>query len=127
MAEAIFNSLTDSNNYKAYSCGLYGDGSSAISNNAKLVLEEIGIQSSHISTPISETLIKDADIVIGMTSGHAHSIISAFPSYADKIYTMPIDISDPFGGNIDIYRHCRNEIAESVRKIINSLAGEEND
>ena len=126
MAEAIFNSIVDNDEYKAFSCGIYGDGSSPISENAKLVLAEKGIESSHVSTPLSESAINEADFVIGMTSNHSRNIISMFPLYADKVYTMPFDISDPYGGNVDVYRNCRNEIEECVVSVINTLKGNNN-
>ena len=126
MAEAIFNSLIKEDEFKAYSCGIFGDGNSPISDNAKLVLEELGIETSHISAPLTESAMKETDLVIGMTSNHARNIISMFPLYADKVYAMPVDISDPYGGNIDVYRNCRNEIKECVINIIKALKGNNN-
>ena len=126
MAEAIFNHLFDGKNFSALSCGIYGDGVSPISTNAKMALAEMGIAHEHISTPITKDLIEKADFVIGMTANHAGNILSMFPEYSDKVYTMPKDICDPYGGSIDVYRDCRDEITECVKSIMNALTGEEN-
>lgn len=29
-----------------------------------------------------------------------------------------LGISDPYGGDIDVYRHCRDEIVNSVKEIL---------
>ena len=126
MAEAIFNHLAVANDFHATSCGIYGDGVSPVSDNAKAVLTEIGIDFTHTSTPISEKLIKYADYVIGMTANHAGSIISMFPEHENKIFVMPKDISDPYGGNLDVYRACRDEIEECVKSILRDFEGDSN-
>ena len=127
MAEALFNHYTkDINNLCASSCGIYSDGVSQISENAKRVLAESGISLNHISTPISETLVKDADYVVGMTANHAQNIMAMFPNYTDKVYTMPSDISDPYGGDIVVYRNCKKEIEEGVKILLKVLAGDDN-
>ena len=126
IAEALFNTMADNKKYHAESCGIYGDGISPISINAKEVLAENGIEFSHISTPISVALVKDADYIIGMTANHARSIIAMFPEYSDKVFTMPSDISDPYGGNIEVYRFCRDEIEECIRGILQNFEGDIN-
>lgn len=126
MAEAIFNHLAEGKGLCASSCGIYGDGASTISNNAKNALAEMGIFAEHVSKPITKELIDKADIVIGITENHARNIVSMFPEYSDKVYAMPTDICDPYGGNLDTYRACMDEITECVKILIKALTGEEN-
>ena len=125
MAEALFNHIVNDEEYKASSCGIYSDGS-PISKNAKEALKEYGIDFSHTSTQVSDNLLYDADYIIGMTANHAQNLISMFPQYADKTYAMPIDIADPYGGNIDVYRNCRDEIEKCVTVLIETLKGDNN-
>lgn len=128
MAEAIFNYYTkDIQEISSCSCGLFADGVSKISKNARDVLSEIGIESSHISSPISEEKVKKADFIIGMTANHARTLVSMFPDHKNKIYTMPKDISDPYGCNIDVYRECRNQIEECIKVLVKTIVGEIND
>ena len=125
MAEAIFNHLAGGKDFYASSCGIYGDGVSPISGNAKKALAETGIDFEHTSTPISKELLEKSDYIIGMTANHAGSILSMFPECSDKVYAMPKDISDPYGGNLETYRACRDEITECVKSLITALTGED--
>ena len=126
MAEAIFNHITENDDFSASSCGVFADGISPISENAKLSLKEIGIDSWHTSKKISSEILREADLIIGMTENHAKSIVSAFPEFSDKVFVMPFDISDPYGCSLEVYRDCRNEIEKGVRMIISVLSGENN-
>ena len=124
MAEALFNFLSRDTDLSSASCGIYGDGISPISENAKRALDEKGIEFSHVSTPISRELIDSADIILGMTENHARTIISMFPHAKDKVYAMPIDISDPYGGNLQVYRNCCEQIEDCIRQLIKTILGE---
>lgn len=127
MAEALFNHEANADHFSASSCGIYGDGVSRLSANACEVLKEKGIYFNHVSTPVSDKILSDADIIIGMTHKHATSLIAMYPEYSEKIYAMPTDISDPYGGDIETYRKCRDEIQECVDVLIKTLCGESND
>ena len=126
MAEALFNNrVKDSGKFCASSCGLFADGS-PISHNAKLVLEEVGIDVSHLSRKIDKGILENADYIFGITENHANSIISLFPEYADKVYAFPTNIADPYGCPVDVYRFCRDEIQKAVDLLIRFLEGENN-
>ena len=127
MAQAIFNKLAEGKPFHAVSSGIYGDGISPISENAKLALEENGIFFSHTSTPVSKALLDEADIVICMSESHAGTVSAMFPEYREKIFVMPKDISDPYGGNLAIYRECLKEIEECIKLVIASLTGDKNE
>ena len=123
MAEAIFNKRASEYGIDAVadSRGLASDGS-GISRNANLVLSEIGIDASeHISANVSEKDMREADFVIGITSRHASALIGAFPKYCDKVFAFPFDVSDPFGGNEEVYRKARNEISRGIDIVIREL------
>lgn len=127
MAEAIFNSLTwEDGHFFATSCGIFADGVTPISDNAKIVLNELGITFNTVSTPISEQIMEKADKIICMTKNHASTLLSMFPQYGAKIFVMPKDITDPFGGDINVYRKCRDEISNCIEVILNELTSEYN-
>lgn len=122
MAAAIFNHLYNDGTRHALSAGLaaYGD---PISENAKVVLMERGVlptpendYPSHISRRLDTDMLEKADLIVGLTSSHAMSIMMAYPAYASKIAVMPHDISDPYGGSTDDYRRTLNDIEESLRE-----------
>lgn len=127
MAEAIFNSLTwKGGKFFASSCGIFADGVTPISNNAKTVLNELGITFNTVSTPVSEQIMEKADKIICMTKNHASMLLSIFPQYSGKIFAMPEDITDPFGGDANVYRKCRDEISNCINSILNELTSEYN-
>ena len=123
MAEAVFNHLAKekSTDFIAISRGLYADGVSSVSNNAKTALCEKGIPCDHVSTQLSSDDVNSADYIFGLTTNHGQAIISAFPQAKDKVYAFPYDISDPYGGNLETYRMCLEEIYAGVEKILNAL------
>lgn len=105
----------------AFSRGLFADGSD-ISQNAALALSEVGIKEvCHTSATITEKDMKDADIVVGISSRHAAELIARFPAYCDKAFAFPFDVSDPFGGDIEIYRRTLGEITKGTDIIIREV------
>lgn len=112
MAEALFRHLFRDSEYSPSSRGLSADGS-PISENAVIALAERGVLPTaekdyryHVSATVNEEDMKTADLIVGISSSHAMSLMMRFPQYASKIAVMPEDIPDPFGGNVDEYRRC---------------------
>ena len=120
MAEAIFNEKAKKLGFDAISAsrGLFVNGSFPISENARVVLYDLGIKFNHTSTVISENDLKSSDMVFGITQNHAKTLCTMFPDQCDKIYSFPTDISDPYGLDIDSYKACLNEISLGIDKII---------
>lgn len=127
MAMAVFNNSAKERGleYSAKSCGLFADGS-PISYNSKRALSDAGIELEHISTPVCEDLLREADYVFGITDKHAKSIISLFPEFTNKVYSFPLNVFDPYGGDISVYRECLNQIKTGVDSILKVLTEKEN-
>ena len=124
MAEGILNDLAEKENLlvKAKSAGLFADGS-PVSEHANLVMKELGIDvASHFSRQLTEDMVANADLVLTMTASHKQMIDALFPQYSNKVFTLAQrmgenkDISDPFGGELQEYRHCRDEIYQMLSK-----------
>jgi len=132
MAAALFNFLQKSEFLQkfeksgdrrfAVSAGIAASGS-PISQNAVLALEDRGVPStsdnnyrSHVSRMITEELMASADAVIGISGSHAMALMGAFPQYTSKIFAMPRDISDPFGGDVEDYIRCLSDIEAGLRE-----------
>ena len=123
MAQAVFNLEAEKMNIDAvaFSRGLYTDNI-PVSKNALTALHEIGISGfEHTSATITYDDIQKADYVIGITSRHTANLISSFPEFCNKIYSFPTDISDPYGGDIDVYRKTLSEIVDGVKSIIHEV------
>lgn len=138
MAEALFRNLIKeeglADTYEVHSAGTSAYFSSCASDNAILALKDMNIDiTSHRSKMLTEKMITEADLILTMTNNHKRHILSIVPNAAEKVFTIKeysdnskhYDISDPFGGDIHIYRHCRDEILGDLIKIIEKLKKEE--
>jgi len=113
MAEGYLKSL-NIDDIEVKSRGLFANGD-IVSKNSVLALEEIGVDiSAHVSKQISEEDISWADRVYCMSQGHKDFL----SSYAkEKVFLLGEGISDPFGGNLDCYRKCFDEIKRNIDNI----------
>ena len=95
------------------------------------VMREYGIDlSKHRATNIRNSNIKDMDIILCATSSHKNNVISMYPELKEKVYTMKeyagydkkdIDIKDPWGYGIAIYRMCAAEIEDCIDKYLKNI------
>lgn len=93
--------------------GLASDGS-PVSQNSKTAMAEAGIDiGSHISKQLTQNDVKQADKIICLSPSHKAVLLSAGVP-ADKLFVLGNGISDPFGGDISVYRRCRDEIFAAV-------------
>lgn len=97
--------------------GLASDGS-PVSLNSKTAMAEVGIDiGGHISRQITDRDINAADKIICLSPSHKAVLLSAGVP-AEKLFVLGNGISDPFGGDISVYRRCRDEIFTAVDKLI---------
>lgn len=112
----------------ALSCGLAAGVGDVISENAKNALKErYGIEFFHRSTQLSEELIAQSDIIVGISRHHAQSVQELYP-YNLKgkiIISMPRDIPDPYGGTIDDYINCLEMIENGIKSLFSYTCEEE--
>lgn len=93
--------------------GLASDGS-PVSLNSKTAMAEVGIDiGGHISKQITDSDINKADKIICLSPSHKAALLSVGVP-AGKLYVLGNGISDPFGGDISVYRRCRDEIFAAV-------------
>lgn len=121
MAAGIFNALAQKAGLPvvAESCGIAASGAPATTNAVLAAAQYGGDISAHISCQVDADMIRSADRVFGMTDMHVRALISAFPQYASKIERLSEqDISDPFGGNFEVYNRISKQIYSAVKRII---------
>lgn len=115
MAEGYAN--THFKNITAKSCGLYADGS-PVSENSKIAMSQIGINiSAHTSTPLTKELLSWADSIICMSSSHKN----ALESIGVKSQVLGDGICDPYGGDLNTYITCRDQIITELDKLLSSV------
>ena len=97
--------------------GLAADGS-PVSLNSKTAMAEVGIDiGGHISKQITAEDINKADKIICLSPSHKAVLLSAGVPES-KLFVLGNGISDPFGGDISVYRRCRDEIFAAVDRLI---------
>ena len=124
MAEGLLNLAAARENLPihASSCGISAMRVPA-SKNAVLAAEELGADiSEHVARQVNEELLKNADYVLCMGARHLYALEDAYPQYASKLRTLAgRDIADPYGGTLDDYRKCAEEINCAIKKILPAL------
>ncbi|MDD6798828.1 MAG: hypothetical protein PUE85_00180 [Firmicutes bacterium] len=131
MAQAYFNYIGQAAGFYAVSAGIFPEEGTPISENAVKALKNVGVfpcdsnpYTSHTSARVSSELILGCDQIIGLTERHAMLLIQLFPQAATRICSFPNDISDPFGGGIDVYTKCLNEIILGINEMFPFLRHE---
>lgn len=103
------------------SAGLSAADGMPASENAIIVCKEIGVDvSGHRSHRITEQDIASADLLAVMTQTHAYILYRAGVPQG-KIYVLGDQIPDPFGGDLNIYRACRDSIAAALEKLLETI------
>jgi Protein-tyrosine-phosphatase len=129
MAEAIFNKINDAKDIKAYSAGIMAILGTKTSENAALVIKEnldIDI-SSEPARLLNREMSEGADLILAMTDGIEKSVKSVYPEYINKIFTLneyiglDSNISDPFGGDLQVYRQTFKQLNNSILLLNNKL------
>lgn len=122
MAEALFNKLLADGgitDIKAQSAGLAAAAGAPASENAVEAVRELGADlGAHVSRQVTREMIDGSEAVYTMTKPHAAMLKKAFPDAAGKINVLGGGIPDPYGGDIEVYRSCRDSILAAIKNII---------
>lgn len=126
MAESILRSKAG-HEIEVKSAGIYaGDGSPASANTAQ-VLKENGIECTHTSSYLTKEHVGWATCILTMTNQHKQAILQSFPESKDKVFTIKEyvnssgDVSDPFGGPVEIYRETYAELEPLIDQVLAKL------
>ncbi|HMO13872.1 MAG TPA: L-threonylcarbamoyladenylate synthase [Pirellulaceae bacterium] len=89
------------------------------------VLKEKGLDlSSHSSQPVSDHLIRNADLVLTMTNGHRKALLQQWPELHGRTFVLredQYDVSDPIGHGTDVYRACAEQIEQNLALWIDKI------
>ena len=124
MAEAITRSLidkgllVDGSGFFVASAGVATAGGSPPTPEALVALAALGIEHTGTSTPLTGEMVRNADIVFGMTQGHVRAAREAAGKEApdDRVVRLDpdADIEDPIGGDRSAY----DALAQAFLEII---------
>ncbi len=134
MKEKFKNNLED---MRVSSAGIYAFPGVSPPPNAIRAAREMGVDiSQYKSRAMHLSMFESSDIVFCMTSRQKSHLISKFPWFEDKIFSLkeyacgmekekPVDseeidydIPDPIGQGIEVYRDVYGEIRESLEEVI---------
>ncbi|WP_404423242.1 low molecular weight protein arginine phosphatase [Nibricoccus sp. IMCC34717] len=115
---------------KVFSAGVAARAGERASAHSVTALKKVGIAlESHASQPVTRDLLAGALAVFCMTESHRAMIQMQFDPPPRHLYLFreflppPADpeIGDPYGGSLDDYEACRDEMVEAVPGIIQFL------
>ena len=135
MAEVIFNSIAEEKelDWHAESAGVAAVGDRPASVNAVKAVAEIGLDLSGHKTRFLPTVdLNEFSMFVGLNDEHADilrsigipgdmiRVLRRAPN-PDDIYDLRLDIVDPYGGDLNAYRKCRDDIIGAVKMLITTL------
>ncbi len=98
----------------AMSAGVSAFGGDPASIGAKQAIRSFSADlESHSSTQLNSELVERADLILAMSGRHKHVIVSQWPSIASNVFMICPDggeIADPFGGPVEIYQKCAQQL-----------------
>ena len=135
MAQGLFEKAVkkeDKREIKVYSCGIYAENGGVPTYNAIQVMKQYNIDlGKHKTTNISNSNILDMDLILCVTTIHKKMVLEKYPDLKEKIFTLKeyvldkkdqnIDINDPWGYDLVVYKRCAEEINEYLKLLIKKI------
>ena len=125
MAEALFKQevmrRSEAGQWQIQSAGTWTEPGVPATQFSQVVMERRRIDlTQHRSQPVDGELLRAADVILVMTHNHRESLQAEFPEIAERVYLLSqlidrqFDIEDPYGGSLDDYEAC----ADDIQKIL---------
>ena len=136
MAEALFRQLAaarlgcaadeiERHGVVVASAGLAAWAGGPASVSAVEVMAEAGADlRGHESQPLTESLVRQADVILTMTASHRAALVAQFPEAGGRVSVLSPDrrdVIDPIGGSLETYRTCARQIREHLGERIDTL------
>ena len=139
MAEAIFRVMVaerlgcrpdeiEQRGVVVASAGISAWGGGKASANAVDAAAELGGDlAGHESQPVTEALVRQADVILTMTAAHRAAILAQFPEAGGRVAMLSPDrhdVLDPIGGPLETYRKCAQQIRGHLAARMDTLGSE---
>ena len=112
------SALARSWGYDAYSAGLaVWPGSPATPQARRAVQRHGGDLSGHRAQPVTEALVRSADVLYAMSPDHVRALTARFPGAAPRIRALEPAVPDPYGGDDAVYEECILHIIDALKNI----------
>lgn len=136
MAEGYFNFLSDRKaaGAKSESAGVLAADGFSPSAEAVKVMREMGIDiSSYKTKRLSQKMIDLSDMIVVMSGSHKIEIGKKFKTGGKEVKLLkefgkndnmgPVDIKDPIGMPVEIYRDCFEEMRPLIENLLEEICG----
>lgn len=114
-------------NYEIRSTGFLQSDFRISQNSYETLLENSINAAAHLSTQLSEDVIRQSWLILTMTKNHKLSLIDHFPTAENKTFTLSEyagfkqDIDDPYGLDIFYYRQTFEKIQKRIDVLVERL------
>ena len=126
MAEAILETYIQDKSIIVSSRGLMVFGQNPANDSAIYVMKEQGIDiRQHLSKPFDKDELGENTLVLTMTL--RHKTVVTQHGFKGEVYSIKEfigeqgDVNDPYGGDLDVYRTCANELSILIKKLVTKL------
>ena len=96
------------------------DFSPASAHARTVVREDFGTSlDRHAAQSVTPSLVRVADLILTMGRSHRAALLAQYPEAAERVELLRPDggdVADPFGGSVEVYRRCAQEIATAIRE-----------
>ncbi len=78
----------------------------------------------HESQPVTEQLLRHADLIVTMTRAHRDAIVGHWPAASARTRLVrqdQSDVIDPIGGTLEVYRRCAEQINSELEVLVRDL------
>ncbi|HEV3025796.1 MAG TPA: Sua5/YciO/YrdC/YwlC family protein [Pirellulales bacterium] len=131
MAEAMFRQMVaqrlgckpeqvEDRGVVALSAGIAAMAGGGAAGEAVEVLRAMGADlSKHETQPLTEQLVRDADLVLAMTRSHRQAVLAEWPTAAERVKLVchdGSDVPDPVGGPLEQYRRCAAQLKPDLER-----------
>lgn len=121
MASIITNEVYGKD-YIADSAGLYAEKGKPICYDSRVILLKSGysqdVLNAHSSKHITDEMVMDADLVVGVTEGIKNTLIGMYKEYESKITSFSEDIVSPCEGNAIAFEECFYKLCNQIEKLL---------
>ena len=133
MAQALFKKMTaDRDDLEVLDAGVVANSGMAPTEDTVALLQKEGIDvRSHKAIPLSDMMVKKADIILVMEKLQEERILQRVPSAKNRLYLLrefagmagagpaaDLNIYDPIGKPTEVYEECFNTIKEAIKRIV---------
>ena len=81
----------------------------------------------HQSQPVTDPLVRQADVLVAMTRSHRQALLAEWPQAAGRTHLLSRsggDVADPIGGSPEQYRRCAAQIKQELEPWVAEWVGE---